>query len=75
MDPIVTTIGIIVDCSSAYRYDLRKDWNQKLKIIDHTRPFSPLQIILYFRDIKMMLDKIKVGDIIYVQYFKVDKYL
>ena len=73
-EKLLSTIGVIVDCSNIYRYENNRDYTQKLKIIDHSQQQEPLQVYLWSNRREDFTLSIKVGDIILLNNFKIDSY-
>jgi hypothetical protein len=69
-----STIGLVVDCSNVYRYETSRDFTQKFKIIDSSNPAEPLQVYLWSNRREDFSLNVKVGDILFINNFKVDLY-
>ena len=73
-DKLMSTIGLIVDCSNYYRYENNRDYTQKLKIIDHSQQNEPLQVYLWSNRKEDFTVNLRVGDIILLNNFKIDSH-
>ena len=68
-------MGLIVDCSNIYRYETTRDYTQKLKIVDSSNQAEPLQVYLYSNRKEDFSLNIKIGDILFLNNFKLTVYL
>lgn len=71
---LMSTIGLIIDCSNIYRYENNRDFTQKLKIIDHSQQQEPLQVYLWSNRKEDFTLSLKVGDIILLNNFKIESF-
>lgn len=73
-EKLYSTMGVIVDCSSVYRYEANRDYTQKLKVIDSSSPNETLQVYLWSNKKEDFATSLKVGDVIFINNFKIDSY-
>jgi hypothetical protein len=64
-----STIGIIVDATSPYRKDIKKDYCMKLKIIDSSVQDDELYVFLFAKNIDDYPTHLGVGDILFLKNY------
>ena len=71
-EKLLSGMGVVVDCSAAYRYEANRDYVQKLKVIDGTAGGETIQVYLYSNKREELASSLKVGDVLLFNNFKID---
>lgn len=71
---LVSGMGVVIDCSAAYRYEVNRDYVQKLKVIDGTAGGEALHVYLYTNKKEELASSLKVGDVLLFNNFKIDAF-
>ena len=64
-----STLGFIVDSTSPYRKDVKKDYCMKIKIIDSTLTNEELYVFLFAKNIDDYPTNLAIGDIVFVRNY------
>jgi hypothetical protein len=73
-DKLASGMGVVVDCSAAYRYEANRDYVQKLKVIDGSAGGETIQVYLYSNKKEELASSLKVGDVLLFNNFKIELY-